>query len=97
MQESSNCLTLAPDTLETPQPTIEQYQRLWLHVLRRTVEDADEGKPKAIQYLTTPNEGLEYVCELAGVERKAVLERSRKRYLDIGAPALAVKQGPGPP
>jgi hypothetical protein len=73
------------------------YRRLWLWVVGQAVLEADghgmngiemKYHPRytgpAIEWLTTESNDLREACELAGLSYRAVLERSRKKFLKGG-------------
>jgi hypothetical protein len=70
------------------------YRKLWLWVIGQAVLEATghgmngieikyQGKKIAAarEWLTSEGEGLRQACELAGLDYRAVLEKSRKKFL----------------
>ncbi len=81
------------------QPGVSPAKELWQEVLLRAVEDALFG-PRHVQkratkiilckeardYLTQPSRDLSMVCNLAGLDMQAVIDRMRVRIAKAPAP-----------
>lgn len=60
----------------------EVYRSLAFSVLNRAAHDIarNADRPGALQFLTTPSADLAFWCNVAGINPRAVIQRSRMRW-----------------
>lgn len=93
--------------LDSDPAATENCRQLWVNVILRAFDDAfikgptdvalksqkDKARNEAIAFLTQPNTGLTFICELAGYEPQRIRKMARAKLKAIQAEAAQAASG----